>query len=897
MSQSRFVSAESEQKSPVLVIDKQGIISALLLSVLSNEFLPIVVSRKEPLNAKETSVFIPFGERMPRIPDNNFPFIFVVYDKDKKTQAMIPPLIAKAEQTAGAALFLIISYQDATERLLTSLLTKALSIRIIVFGELFGGILLPRSPFGLLLAQAQSGQIIVFGNGLQKLYPVHTRDLVLGVLTCAFADQGKERLFYLLQKHPPTELSTARLLRKINPLLKIDFGKRKRNDITLPFHRGKYLLPDPYPLEDRLSLLDLSIVEEKKRKPSEFEPKKEQTKRLSFKRLIGLGFIVTSILFFPLLFLSGIGLTGGALLSQSVQDLEQGNFAEAKKTVGYAKQAFSFGETASLKLLPTATYLKQGRLMENLSESFHTGTVASDTTLSGIEALSLFQNVANGKTKSPKQDFYKALQESKNAIVLLRQLQAEKRIPKQYDQKLKRYDPTLSLFMGVADALPDLLGFGGNKTYLVLFQNNMELRPGGGFIGSYGLLSLKDGRVLDFTIHDVYDADGKLTGHIEPPFALKRYLGASHWFLRDSNVSADFPTNAKQAAYFLNLETGSIVDGVIGVDVSFAQALLSVVGPVAIPEYQTNVSQENFFTLVETKTEEDFFPGSRQKRDILTAVYKSLEQALFTPGKVPLLKLLSAITVGIEQKHVQFAFSDTSLARIFTINNLSGSLSDERAEKPETINDFLLISEINVGANKANYYIQRAVDMMVQINDEGRVLETVKLSYTHTGKEKSAFNGEYKNYLRVFVPQGAELEQLAIDGKAVSIVDAVTDPGVYEKKQFRAPEGVEIEILTEEGKLGFGLLLIVPPGSRKTVALTYRLAKSVSISGPTFSYDLRLLKQPGTNHDPVVFTLLYPKSFRSVNVPSFLQPGGDNTLTFSDVLTTDKTVHIDFAKQ
>jgi len=65
----------------------------------------------------------------------------------------------------------------------------------------------------------------------------------------------------------------------------------------------------------------------------------------------------------------------------------------------------------------------------------------------------------------------------------------------------------------------------------------MELRPGGGFIGSYGILTMDKGKVSDFKIHDVYDADGKLKASIEPQFPVRRYLKLPHLFLRDSNFS------------------------------------------------------------------------------------------------------------------------------------------------------------------------------------------------------------------------------------------------------------------------------------------------------------------------------------------------------------------------
>jgi hypothetical protein len=64
------------------------------------------------------------------------------------------------------------------------------------------------------------------------------------------------------------------------------------------------------------------------------------------------------------------------------------------------------------------------------------------------------------------------------------------------------------------DVLPDFLGVGNEKKdYLVLLQNEMELRATGGFIGSYGILSFQNGRLMGFDIKDVYEADGQLKGH------------------------------------------------------------------------------------------------------------------------------------------------------------------------------------------------------------------------------------------------------------------------------------------------------------------------------------------------------------------------------------------------
>jgi hypothetical protein len=86
------------------------------------------------------------------------------------------------------------------------------------------------------------------------------------------------------------------------------------------------------------------------------------------------------------------------------------------------------------------------------------------------------------------------------------------------------------------DILPEFLGADGKrKEYLVLLQNEMELRAGGGFIGSFGVLSFNDGKLIGFDIQDVYEVDGQLKGHVEPPEEIKTYLGEAGWFMRDAN--------------------------------------------------------------------------------------------------------------------------------------------------------------------------------------------------------------------------------------------------------------------------------------------------------------------------------------------------------------------------
>ena len=114
-----------------------------------------------------------------------------------------------------------------------------------------------------------------------------------------------------------------------------------------------------------------------------------------------------------------------------------------------------------------------------------------------------------------------------------------------------RLKQTYSKLLSLSEILPTILGFYEDKNYLLLFQNDDELRPTGGFIGSIGDAVVKKGKIQNLTIQDVYELDGQLRNHIEPPFIVRRYL-QPHLYLRDSNFYLNFQESASMAALLHN---------------------------------------------------------------------------------------------------------------------------------------------------------------------------------------------------------------------------------------------------------------------------------------------------------------------------------------------------------
>ena len=111
-----------------------------------------------------------------------------------------------------------------------------------------------------------------------------------------------------------------------------------------------------------------------------------------------------------------------------------------------------------------------------------------------------------------------------------------------------------------------MLGANGPRTYLILAQNNHELRGTGGFISTIGFVRLEGGRITELNLVDSYAVDNFEQPHPQPPPALSERMGAQLLLLRDSNWSPDFPTTAQVARALYEQDKGLATDGAIALD-------------------------------------------------------------------------------------------------------------------------------------------------------------------------------------------------------------------------------------------------------------------------------------------------------------------------------------------
>ena len=255
---------------------------------------------------------------------------------------------------------------------------------------------------------------------------------------------------------------------------------------------------------------------------------------------------------------------------------------------------------------------------------------------------------------------------------------------------------------------------------------------------------------------------------------------------------------------------------------------------------------------------------------------------------------MQKIEDAILQKHLLFAFGDTSIQNIFTVNSMSSSLWDAPggASLRGGINDFIGISEANLGVNKANYAISRKINQDVSIDKEGSISAQLTIVY------KNSSQVDYKNYLRIILPFGSKISSLAFDDEVKTMIPAIIDPIVYEAKNFISPKNVEVERQEELGKTIYGFLAVVPPAATKKITVSYVLPQKTSIDkeSPSFIYDIRIFKQPGTDTYPYSFSLSYPSIFRIISASSgFVQK--EKKVSYIKVLSKDEDLHISFGKK
>jgi hypothetical protein len=447
------------------------------------------------------------------------------------------------------------------------------------------------------------------------------------------------------------------------------------------------------------------------------------------------------------------------------------------------------------------------------------------------------------------------------------------------ETQLAKVQSGLEAIIPLSNFLPVVFGYPEKATYLFLLQNSDELRPTGGFIGTYGILQTEYGDILRMDTHDIYHLDMPVKdvyGKV-PPAPLKQYLGVDKWYMRDSNWSPDWPTSAKLAEKFFYEEDALLpakdqinnfkgeFDGVIAITPKIITDLLARVGPVYVQG--TEFNQDNFVDLLQYKVEQEYMQlgiSSWHRKAIIGEVVKELKIKLFDLSPNNLYAVLDVFENNLTEKNILLYFNDQGFEEIARDKGWTGEIISAPA-------DYLMVVDANMASYKTDAVMKRGLRYDVNISG-GQAKSKLLLNYSHHG----GFDWKttrYQTYTRVYVPRGSQL--ISIKGS----------------------EGNKAEVYDELGKTVFAYLLRVEPGAIANIEIEYRLPQVITKNLENNNYSLYIQKQPGKELDELDFSLRADKKIDSYAPTGFFSEQADDySVSWNTELSIDRGFEVRLRK-
>lgn len=425
----------------------------------------------------------------------------------------------------------------------------------------------------------------------------------------------------------------------------------------------------------------------------------------------------------------------------------------------------------------------------------------------------------------------------------------------------------------------DLLGKSGTKRYLVIFQNSNELRPTGGFMGSFALLDVSRGEVKNLEIPGggTYDLKGQLRELVMAPEPMR--LIANQWQFQDANWFPDFPASAKKMMWFYEHSGGPTVDGVIAINSSLVQRLLGLTGPIEMPEYGKTITAENFMAETQKYVELEYDKEENKPKQIIADMAPKLIERLKLIGENDLGRFFNVLSGAVSAKDIQVYLADAAGEEKISKLGLDGAL---RAAGRST--DYLLVVDTNIAGQKTDGLIDELIDETIDVAPDGTIDKTLKITRSHRGVKGELFSGVRNvDYMRIYVPEGSIL--LSAEGftaPSSSLFKAPT-PGAKEDEDLKAIESEYFvdplsgtRVGGEFGKTVFSNWVMVDPGRGVTVTIKYRLpykflaaepqgilarASDILNSEKFFGYKEIVQKQSGAGNTYFRSKLNLPKNY------------------------------------
>ncbi|MBX3048651.1 MAG: DUF4012 domain-containing protein [Anaerolineales bacterium] len=439
------------------------------------------------------------------------------------------------------------------------------------------------------------------------------------------------------------------------------------------------------------------------------------------------------------------------------------------------------------------------------------------------------------------------------------------------DLILEEFDPAFYILHDSAQVMASLiplLGMEGQPAnYLLLLQNEDELRPTGGYITAVGGLVLQDGKILSFNLENSYEVDDYDYLYPAAPWQLEEYMAAPILVLRDANWRPDFPVVAQQVEILYAYSRAHTVDGVIAINQHALSLLVGALGSVRVDGQL--ITSDNVLTYMQAERGAVPDPGERtlenqqwfqeHRKDFMQPMAEAILARLRSGSNVSWEEIISVLNQALDEKHILLQFDDASVDSFLAQYGWDGQLRYSEG-------DYLMLVDTNVGFTKSNPIVDSEVVYRANLMDLKQPTGALGITYLNRsevvrdcdprpgvpglvlGDYEIMIHDCYWTYLRVYRPDGTRLT----DYQAQSV------PGEWVLSGNAVPD--RIDYLDElEGFAEFGTLVVVPTQQSQTIAMAFSLPDGMIQQTETgYVYRLTLQKQPGVKQVDLNLGILLP---------------------------------------
>ncbi len=413
-------------------------------------------------------------------------------------------------------------------------------------------------------------------------------------------------------------------------------------------------------------------------------------------------------------------------------------------------------------------------------------------------------------------------------------------IQKQITQAVHTY----SDYKPIIGELAKMAGAKEPQKYLILFQNDNELRPTGGFLTAYSIIQIDKGTVVPEKSGDIYDLDLKFRQNIPIPEELGKYLTTErYWNLRDMNIYPDFKKSMETFYQYYQTVPGEPddIDGIIAVDTQVLTWLLEVIGPVQIPGYGTFSAEVDqrcdcpqvVYALSEIITRPTNYI-KEDRKGVLGPLMSAILSKTYELDKTKFPDLITVAINSMKARHLQLYFIDenSQLAaeKIAAAGRLYQLPNNFKSWKFGQNQDFLAIINVNLGGAKSNLFIDYDLKLIVSEPSDGYLTNTLEITYRNSAAADNCnledgllcLNATLNDWIRLYLPPNSELIEIQGLEEAAE---------VYEEESFTVVDG---------------FFKLEPLGLAR-IRMNYRVPYQ-----DQENYNLRLWKQGGIDPVPVL---------------------------------------------